>query len=546
MENKGFVKVKLETKSRLNELAKEKGLSINTLINILIKDSSENEDEIRKLAEENRILKQREDEIFHVADDVSDGIYLADRDGIVISVNNSYTKITGILQHEVVGKNMQAVLNEKYLSNEYFMLQDENLNEFNDSTKGNIDKPQITEKPFAICRMVLEQKKKISIIGAIETKKTRKTVLFIGKPYFDENSNVTHVLVVMRDIEGFAQVKKRLFEVEKRSKKYLDELIYLRNNQFSDNLIAKDSSMGNVLEMINHVAKTDATVLITGETGVGKEVVAGEIYKKSNRNKQPYIKVNCAAIPESLLESEMFGYERGSFTGADKKEKLGYFEIAHGGTLLLDEIGEMPLKLQSKLLRVLQEKEITRIGSTKSIKIDVRIIAVTNQNVEEQIKMGTFREDLYYRLNVIPIEIPPLRKRKSDIALLAYKFLNKFTEKYNKHKEFHVSAMKALENYKWPGNVRELENLVERLVIIGEETLIEEEDVINILGSNKFEYSINYREDITLKEATDIIEKNIIEKTLRKYKSSRKAAKVLGVTQPTILRKAKALGIIEW
>lgn len=294
------------------------------------------------------------------------------------------------------------------------------------------------------------------------------------------------------------------------------------------------------------MAKTDATILIKGETGVGKEVVAREIYRRSNRSKQAYIKVNCAAIPESLLESEMFGYEKGAFTGADRKEKLGYFEIAQGGTLLLDEIGEMPIKLQSKLLRVLQEREVTRIGGTKPIKLDVRIIAATNQNIEEQIKKGTFREDLFYRLNVIPIEVPPLRERKADIPVLAYKFIDKFTEKYNINKRFEVAAIEVLENYEWPGNVRELENTIERLLIIGDESSVDEKDVINVLGKDKLPYHVIENENITLKEATDILERSIIERTLRKYKSSRKAAKVLGVTQPTVLRKAKALGIKEW
>nr|WP_275299492.1 sigma 54-interacting transcriptional regulator [Clostridium sp. YIM B02506] len=311
-------------------------------------------------------------------------------------------------------------------------------------------------------------------------------------------------------------------------------------------MIAKDASMKRIIQLINSVAKTDATILITGETGVGKEVIATEIYKKSNRSNKAYIKINCAAIPESLLESEMFGYEKGAFTGAIKKEKLGYFELAQKGTLLLDEIGEMPMKLQSKLLRVLQEKEITRIGGTKPINLDVRIIAATNQNLEQQIKNGTFREDVYYRLNVIPIEIPPLRERKDDISILADTFLNKFNLKYNKNKKIEASVLEVLEEYNWPGNVRELENLLERLVIYGDDEIINKENINNILRKNEFSQYLVEREEITLKEAVDLLEKDIIEKTLKKYRSSRKAAKVLGVTQPTVLRKAKSLGIKDW
>lgn len=491
----------------------------------------------------NKYLIQQEIDIFELADVMSDGIYLSDKNGIVISVNKSYTKITGIQSKDIIGKDMQTFLNERYLSDEYVVLQDEEFNEMNIKEIENDGEPYITEKPFAICKVALKQKKEVSITGTLNVNGDKKTFYFVGKPYFDKLGEVSYVLVIIREMGNFANIKKKLKKAEEKSKRYLNELMYLRNNQIDNDLIVKDSTMERVIELINHVAKTDATILITGETGVGKEVVAREVYKRSSRNKQAYIKVNCAAIPESLLESEMFGYEKGAFTGANNKGKLGYFEMAQRGTLLLDEIGEMPMKLQSKLLRVLQEREITRIGGTKPISLDVRIIAATNQNIEEQIKNGTFREDLFYRLNVIPIEIPPLRKRKADIPILAQKFLYKFTEKYNKNKEFEAAAIDALENYEWPGNVRELENTLERIVIIGDKPLIDENDVINVIGKDKFPYHVITNDDITLKEATDILERNIIEKALRKYKSSRKAAKALGVTQPTVLRKAKALGI---
>lgn len=495
---------------------------------------------------DNKYLKQKEIDIFELADTMSDGMYLSDKNGIVISVNKSYTKITGIQPKEIIGKDIQTFLNKRYLTDKYVVLQDESFNEKYIKDIEDDGEPYITEKPFAICKMILKEKKEVSITGTLNANGDKKTVHFVGKPYFDELGDVSYVLVIIREMEDFTKIKKKLQRAEEKSKRYLNELIYLRNNQIDDELIVKDSTMEKVIELINHVAKTDATILITGETGVGKEVVARTIYKKSKRNEQAYIKVNCAAIPENLLESEMFGYEKGAFTGANNKEKLGYFEIAQGGTLLLDEIGEMPIKLQSKLLRVLQEREITRVGGTKPIKIDVRIIAATNQNIQEQIKNGTFRADLFYRLNVIPIEVPPLRKRKADIPVLAQKLLDKFTEKYNKYKEFKLTAIDVLENYEWPGNVRELENTLERIVIIGDNQLIDENDVINVLGRDKFPYHVITNENITLKEATDIVERNIIEKALRKYKSSRKAAKALGVTQPTVLRKAKTLGIKEW
>lgn len=495
---------------------------------------------------ENIISKERMVDVFEIGDFVSDGIYLSDKRGVVIYVNKSYSRITGIQDDEIVGKHMQSILDEKYLTGEYVLLVVESSNQEIIKSTTNNKEFCITKKPIAICNMVLEHKKEISVMGILGVSEKGKQIIFEGKPYFNNQGELTHVLTVIIEITELTKLKEKLEYIEEKSREYINRLESLRNNQVEEELIGKDPSTEKIRQLINRVAKIDATVLITGETGVGKEVVAKEIYKKSNRNAGPYIKVNCAAIPENLLESEMFGYEKGSFTGALRKEKLGYFELAQGGTLLLDEIGEMPVKLQSKLLRVIQEREITRIGGTKPIRIDVRIIAATNQNIEEQIKNGTFREDLYYRLNVIPIQIPPLRERKADIAILAHKFLVKFTEKYNRNKEFEITAIDALERYNWDGNVRELENTVERLVILGNETSINGNDIINILGKNKFSCNVIDNDNITLKEATDILEKNIIEKALRKYKSSRKAAKVLGVTQPTILRKAKALGIKDW
>jgi PAS domain S-box-containing protein len=491
---------------------------------------------------ENAMPNELKLDIFEVGDTVSDGVYLSDKAGVVIKVNSTYSSITGIAAEEVLGRNMQSVLDEKYEKGEYVVLKIEHLNEEHNSS----EESYITERPVSICSMVLTQNKEVSIMATLCLKGRSKKIIFVGKPYFDEKGSISHVLTVIREVTDLNKLEKKLEEAERKSRQYLNELIYLRANELQTDLIGRDPSMEKITHLIRNIAKTDATVLITGETGVGKEVVAREIYKKSSRYEKPYIKVNCAAIPDSLIESELFGYEKGAFTGAGNKEKLGYFEIANGGTILLDEIGEMPIKLQSKLLRALQEKEITRIGGTKAIKLDIRVIASTNQNIEEQIKNGTFREDLYYRLNVIPVKIPPLRERKMDIGLLAKEFLKKFTERYNKHKEFDERALELLELYKWPGNVRELENIVERLVIVGDESVIEERDITNILGKDNFPSGAVDKEEDNLKAAVDKLEKAIIERALKKYGSSHKAAKALGVTQPTVLRKAKALGIEKW
>ncbi|WP_371379394.1 sigma-54 interaction domain-containing protein [Sporomusa aerivorans] len=313
-------------------------------------------------------------------------------------------------------------------------------------------------------------------------------------------------------------------------------------NYVSTTLIGESAEMKKIRKLIQHIAQSDATVLITGESGSGKEVVASELYCKSNRQGLPYIKINCAAFPDSLIESELFGYEQGAFTGASSNGKMGMFEMANKGTILLDEISETPLILQAKLLRVLQEKEFIRIGGRKSIKLDVRVIATSNQDMYELIKQGRFRKDLFYRLNIIPISLPPLRERKEDIPLLAHYFLNRFNIKYGMEKQLDNSAIKAMMKYDWPGNIRELENAIERIVVSSEDETITQND---LPYSNRANVLVkgNFGRSITLREALDTFEREFIQNALEHCGSTYKAAKVLGVSQPTVFRKARALGI---
>jgi PAS domain S-box-containing protein len=454
--------------------------------------------------------KERELDAFAIGDAVSDGICLVDNKGVVTAINKGYTEITEIKEEEIIGKNVQDAVKEGYFNN-------------------------------AVSMLVIEQKKKITSLATIN--QNNKKVLITGNPVFDEKGEVTQVLTVMRDLTELLKLKDKIERTERKNEKYLTELNYYRSKLMKNsNFIGESQKINEIKELISYVAKTEATILITGETGCGKEVVAKEIHDKSNRKDAPYIKVNCAAIPESLIESELFGYEKGSFTGALNKEKLGMFEIANGGTILLDEIGEMPLNLQSKLLRVLQEKELMRIGGTKSIKLDVRVVASTNCDLKEHIKQGKFREDLYYRLNVLPVRIPPLRERKDDIPLLVHAFLEKLNLKYDKQKSFESMAVQSLEYYDWPGNVRELQNVVERLVVMDDNEYISYDSVANIIGKDKVSLSRS-DDNILLKDAVDLLEKEMIERALRKHGSTYKAARALGVTQPTVFRKAKALGI---
>ena len=281
-----------------------------------------------------------------------------------------------------------------------------------------------------------------------------------------------------------------------------------------------------------------------GKTGVGKEVVAREIHKNSLRKNGPFIKVNCASIPESLFESEMFGYASGAFTGADNKGKPGLIELANKGTLLLDEIGELSLSSQSKLLRVLEENKVTRVGGTEPINIDVRIIAATNRDLKKEVEKGTFREDLFYRLNVIPIYVPPLRERKEDIPLLSKYFLDLYNSKYNKTKTLSHKAFELLKWYSWPGNVRQLKNLIERLVLTCPYDIITDDYISGFFGKEEIEELYNLgRGELTLDEAVSTIERQLIQNALKKYRTTRKAAKALGVSQPTIVRKCKKYGI---
>jgi len=285
--------------------------------------------------------------------------------------------------------------------------------------------------------------------------------------------------------------------------------------------------------------------LITGETGSGKEVISKLIHRTSKRSEGPFVVVNCGAIPENLLESELFGYEKGAFTGANKEGKIGLIEVASEGTLLLDEVGELPLSSQVKILRVMQENQIMRVGGLKPIKANVRFLAATNKNLKEMIKNKTFREDLFYRLNVVPIHIPPLRERREDILPLARFFLQKYNSQYNLNKSFSQETLYSLETHSWPGNVRELDNFIERLIVCSKEDIIapDNETMIDYFGNTLFGNRIIVTDIIKLKEARNLLEEQLITRALGLFCSSRKAAHVLGVDHSTIVRKAKKYNI---
>jgi len=315
--------------------------------------------------------------------------------------------------------------------------------------------------------------------------------------------------------------------------------------------IGQSPAIKEILNIINKLSKTDSTVLIMGESGTGKELVAKMIHQKSTRATKPFIPINCGAIPSELLESELFGHEKGAFTGA-VYSRPGRFELAHEGTIFLDEIGDMPLHLQVKILRVIQERCFERIGSTKPLHVNVRIIAATNKNLENEVKEGKFREDLYWRLNVVPLLIPPLRERKEDIPILCEYFINKFSEKFGYTLKIKSDAFELLLNYHWPGNVRELENLIERLYVLSENGIITVNDLPERIKFSESFFSRNiipeelnpFSSSIDLNEVIKEYEKKLILHALNLHgwvKS--RAAKYLRINRTTLIEKMKRLGI---
>ncbi len=384
-----------------------------------------------------------------------------------------------------------------------------------------------------ISKQAMDKKTPISFIKRFGS---LKEVLLTANPIISKkNSRVFRVMVNCRDITDLTNLKQQLQTSKELNEVYQLELERLRSQWLGHSIVCNGPQMRKVIDLAIRVAKVDSTVLILGDSGVGKEVVARLIHNAGKRSKLPFIRLNCGAIPENLLESELFGYEGGAFTGAKREGKPGMLELAHKGTLFLDEIAELPLALQVKLLTVIQERVVTRLGGTKPIQVDLRILAATNRNIYSMVEQGLFRADLYYRLNVIPIVIPPLKERKEDIPFLISHFLQKFNEKHHQAKSIDTGAMDILYHYPWPGNVRELENLIERLVVITQSDIIGARELpINVLNKGSG-FSVN--------GSFSLSEKEIITELYHRLQSTRKVAEALGVNQSTVVRKMKKYNI---
>ncbi|MCF6094847.1 sigma 54-interacting transcriptional regulator [Microaerobacter geothermalis] len=462
--------------------------------------------EIEFISEELSSVKNILNELDIVLESSYDAILITDDKGKIIKANKAFKRILGL--NEIPD-------NYEFLIGTYI-------------------------ESFLVSK-VIEKKDTVTVM---ERNKVKNNLLMItGTPVLNTDSNIERVVINIRDITELDKLRRELDE----TKKYLSQLEDEKN--LSKKFIAQSPSMKQVMVTVQQIAKVDSTVLILGESGVGKEEISKFIHQLSDRNEKPFIKVNCGAIPEHLLESELFGYEPGAFTGASKSGKMGLFEAAHKGTIFLDEIGELPLLLQVKLLRVLQEKEITRVGGVRPKKIDVRIIAATNQDLSGLVDKGEFRKDLYYRLNVVPIYVPPLRERVEDIPLLLALYQQRFAKQYKMEKKFTSEAINALMQYHWPGNVRELANVVERLFVTTPGPTIELKDIGIIFDSTMIESQESFvfvNGILPLKKAVDEVEKQLIKKALHIYKSTRRTAKVLQINQSTVVRKMQKFQEADW
>ena len=387
---------------------------------------------------------------------------------------------------------------------------------------------------------------KQTVVGLVKTA-SGNNIMSVSIPLLDASGEVTLVVTSSRMNDLIEKYLSEIQEERERANRYENQVEYLRRRNHDQKIIAENRQMKHILELLATVSQADSTVLLLGESGTGKEVLAHYIHANSPRSKEAFIPVDCASIPENLMETEFFGYEKGAFTGANTRGKLGLFELADKGTLFLDEIAELPLTLQSKLLRTLETYEVRRVGGTISNKVDVRIICATDRDLGALVKKGEFRKELYYRLNVIPINIPPLRERHEDIIALTNKFLQDFNKKYSKNVKINSDTMNKFVQQEWLGNVRELRNVVERYVITNgqSEILFMEYSLLSNQNEKLKDIDDIMNEAGTLKEFLQYMEKEYISKTVLKNQGTREVvAKQMGIHRSVLYRKMQHYGII--
>ncbi|MGG1576157.1 sigma-54 interaction domain-containing protein [Fictibacillus sp. NRS-1165] len=430
----------------------------------------------------------------------TDGIYVVNKEGKTLLVNSAYEEMTGFQREELVGQHMSELMEKGYFDQ-------------------------------SVSLLVLDAKKRISILQKIGQQ--QKDVIVTGNPVFNESGEIQMVVTSVRDITQLNRMTKELTKAKSFSEMSQNRYTFMTDGS-DEQVIFQSVRMKEVIQKVEQVASFPTSILLLGPSGSGKEVIADLLHQLSDRKDKPFIKVNCGAIPEPLLESELFGHVEGAFTGARREGKIGLLELADKGTVLLDEIGELPLPLQVKLLRVLQEKQVQRVGGTKTKQLDIRIISATNQNLKELVRVGKFREDLFYRLQVVELNVPPLRERPEDIHVLLQHFFAHFCKLYNVEKHISQDTLHILENYHWPGNVRELRNLVESMIVSVPSLTIEPVDLPPHFRIQNHPESI-----LPLKQRVKLFEKRLIEDALQRKPSIRKAAATLGVDHSTLVKKIK-------
>lgn len=449
--------------------------------------------------------------VSEVLEAIDEGVSVIDDKGRLETFNDIALKYVGMSidgRNDYIGENLQQALRDKELLFD------------------------------ALNPIVIEEKK---VVRKNLEYSNGNVVTYTGTPVFDGEQKLKHVVLTGRDVSRLVSLESQLNELEKIKNDYYSQLMELTKDRDGLGPVCSSKKMEYVLGLASKVATTDAPIFLTGESGVGKEEVARFIHRNSDRSDKPFVAINCAAIPEQLVESELFGFESGSFTGASKNGKKGLLEEADGGTFFLDEIGELPFAVQSKLLRVISESKIYRIGSTTPINLDVRFISATNRTEDDLGNSSKFRRDLYYRLCVVPVHIPPLRERTDDIIPLVSNFLEVFNRKYKKNIRISNQVMRKMARLEWPGNVRELKNVVERLVILCSDGIVDESQLKIALemGSSGAREKITVSGLIALSEAHEIVDKILIAEAYSQHGTIVDAAKALGIDPSTIHRKIK-------
>jgi PAS domain S-box-containing protein len=487
---------------------KEGGRLLGTVCNF--QEMKQFEQSAQQLESYRQISRQLET----VINSSADGIWVYDGDGNVITINKAALDLDKIKGTDVLGKSI-----------------------FNLTESGIFDRSVVLE--------VFEMKRQITILS--KALKTDRTLLITGTPILDGRGDISLVVVNLRDMTQLNEVRDQLEQTRMVSEKYRDELAELSLFELSrQNIIAENGAMRQLLRMAVKIAKMEASnILLLGESGTGKGLLAKFIHQNSKRRKKPFIQINCAALPENLLEAELFGYEKGAFTGAREEGKAGLFELARNGTLFLDEIGDLPFSVQAKLLKYLDDHTIMRLGATRTIAIDCIVIAATNRDLESLIKEKKFREDLFYRLNTFTMQIPPLRERPEDIFEMVRHYLEKYNKGYGLKRRISARIMKVLQSYSFPGNVRELKNILKMAVVLSDTDLTDETILRNLEDKTEWPAftTLEKRNIAGLTQEIMAFEKQILQRTMARCRTTRELAGYLKVSQPTIVRKLKKHGL---